>query len=183
MIVVDDFLPDAAGVRAAALRVPYIDWPGYDGEVYKRVWLGEVPGLQAAIERQMGPVEMFGQGYRLNFAGELPNHSIHSDMGWGTHAAVVYLCDGPGGTAFWRHKATGATSIKPGDLGLLAQIEGDWDDESRWDMTAICPLKFGRAVIYDGSLFHSRYPFAAFGTGPEDGRLVAVAFFTPKEPR
>ena len=181
MIVVEDFLPDAAGVRAAALRAPFVDWQGYDGELYKRVCLTVVPGLQEAIEAQLGPVEMFGQGYRLNFAGERPNAAIHSDMGWGTHAAVVYLCDGEGGTAFWRHKATGATRIRQGDHALLDLVKGDWDDESRWDMTAICPLKFGRAVIYDGSLFHSRYPFPAFGTCPEDGRLVAVAFFEPKE--
>ena len=40
--------------------------------------------------------------------------------------------------------------------------------------------RMGRAVIYESELFHSRYPFAAFGSGPEDGRLVAVAFFSPE---
>lgn len=176
----DDFLPDAEGVRAHALAAPYIDWPGFDGEVYKRVCLCEVPGLREAIERVCGPVEMLGMGYRLNYAGELPNAAIHSDMGWGTHAAVVYLSEGEGGTAFWKHRVTGAHRIDPGDIVLWEQVRDDWNRSEAWDRTFTVPMKFNRAAIYEGALFHSRWPFAAFGTGPDDGRLVAVAFFTPR---
>jgi hypothetical protein len=180
MIIIDDAIPDALALREAALRAPYIDWKGYDGEVYKRVCLTEVPGLQEAIEAQLGPVEMLGMGYRLNFNQELPNASIHSDMGWGTHAAVLYLSEGEGGTAFWRHKATGASRIEPGDLGLLGQIEGDWDDASRWDQVGMAEMRLGRLLIYESALFHSRWPFEAFGTDYDSGRLIAVAFFTPR---
>jgi hypothetical protein len=35
-------------------------------------------------------------------------------------------------------------------------------------------------VIYESALFHSRWPFAAFGKGFSDGRLIACAFFTPR---
>ena len=180
MIAVDGLLPDIAAVRAHALAADYVDWPGYDGQVYKRVALTAVPGLLEAIEARMGPVDMLGMGYRLNYAGELPNQAVHSDLGWGTHALVLYLCDGEGGTAFWRHKATGAHRIDPGDTELMQRIGSDWDDESKWEMTAIAPLKLGRAVIYESALFHSRHPFAAFGDCPENGRLIAVAFFTPR---
>lgn len=180
MIVVDDAIPDAAGVRAAALRAQYVDWPGYDGEVYKRVCLTDVPGLQAAIERQCGPVEMLGMGYRLNFGGELPNAAIHSDMGWGTHAAVLYLSEGEGGTAFWRHRASGAERIDPGDMDLFEQVRHDWDEAGRWEQTGIAEMKLGRLVIYESAMFHSRWPFAAFGDDFESGRLIAVAFFTPR---
>jgi hypothetical protein len=178
--VIDGFLPDVAAVRAHALAADYVDWPGYDGEVYKRVALTPVPGLLEAIQSVMGPVEMLGMGYRLNYAGELPNQAIHSDLGWGSHALVLYLCDGPGGTAFWRHSPTGATRIDPGDSALFERIGADWDDESRWEMTHIAPLKLNRAVIYESALFHSRHPFAAFGDCPDSGRLIAVAFFTPE---
>lgn len=179
-LVFDDFLPDAVSVRQQALRAPFIDWTGPDGEVYKRVFLTDVPGLRAQLEARIGPVEMLGMGYRLNFAGELPNAAVHSDLGWGTHALVLYLCDGPGGTAFWRHRRTGAQRIDPGDWALFEQVRHDWNDESAWEQTAMVPIRFNRAVVYESALFHSRYPFAAFGTGPEDGRLIAVAFFTPK---
>lgn len=180
MIVVDNFLPNPGRVRRQALAGAWQDWPGPDGQVYKRVALVDVPGLQEGIEKVHGPVDMLGMGYRLNFGGELPNAAIHSDMGWGTHAAVLYLSSGPGGTAFWRHNATGAERIEPGDEALLEQVRNDWDDADRWTQTGIAEMKFNRAVIYESARFHSRWPFAAFGTGPSDGRLIAVAFFTPR---
>lgn len=180
MLVLDGFLPDAEAARAHALEADYVDWPGYDGQVYKRVSLTPVPGLLEAIEAVMGPVDMLGMGYRLNYAGELPNQAVHSDLGWGTHALVLYLCDGPGGTAFWRHKATGAYRIDPGDTELFERIGSDWDDESNWEQVGLCPIKLNRAVIYESAVFHSRHPFAAFGDCPENGRLIAVAFFTPR---
>ncbi len=180
MLIIDDAISDIESVRRNALAAQYIDWPGYDGEIYKRVCLTEVPGLQEAIEENLGPIEMLGTGYRLNFNGELPNAAIHSDMGWGTHAAVLYLSDGEGGTAFWRHKATGASRIDPGDFALLGKIEGDWDDATKWEQTGLCEIKMGRLVIYESAMFHSRWPFEAFGRDYESGRLIAVAFFTPK---
>lgn len=175
----DNFLPSS--VREHALASDYADVPMHDGEVYKRVSVTEVPGLLEAIERVMGPVDMLGMGYRLNFGGELPNAAIHSDMGWGTHAAVVYLSEGPGGTAFWRHKASGRRKIRSGDVELFEQVKGDWDDASKWEMRTMAEIRIGRAVIYESALFHSRWPFEAFGTGPENGRLIAVAFFTPRQ--
>lgn len=180
MIIIDDFLPDTESVRAAGLRADFIDWAGPDGEVYKRIAIADVPGFREGIERAIGPVEMLGMGYRLNFNGELPNAAIHSDMGWGTHAAVLYLSEGEGGTAFWRHRATGAARIDPGDVTLFEHVRHDWDDASKWDQIGLAEMKLGRCVIYESALFHSRWPFAAFGTDHETGRLVAVAFFTPE---
>lgn len=179
--VIDDFLPDAEAVRAHALAADYIDWPGYDGEVYKRVALTEVPGLLSRLEQELGPVEMLGMGYRLNFGGELPNAAIHSDLGWGTHALVLYLSEGEGGTAFWRHKATAAHRIDPGDAELFEIVRHDWNDADNWERYGLAEMRMGRAIIYESALFHSRWPFAAFGTNHDDGRLVAVAFFTPTE--
>lgn len=178
MLVIDDFLP--ASVREDALRSRFIDWDGPDGETYRRICIKEIPGLREAVERVMGPVRMLGMAYRLNFAGEVPNHAIHSDMGWGTHALVVYLSDGPGGTALWRHKATGAHRIDPGDWELFEAVKGDWDDASRWEQAALTETRLGRGVIYESALFHSRWPFEAYGSGLDDGRLIAVAFFTPE---
>lgn len=178
MIQIDQFLP--VGVREHALSAEFGDLDAHDGETYKRIAVVEVPGLRLAIERVMGPVAMLGMGYRLNYAGELPNHAIHSDMGWGTHAAVVYLSEGEGGTAFWRHKATGASRIDAGEFSLLEHVQGDWDDPGKWDQVGLVAMKPGRGVIYESALFHSRWPFEAFGDTPETGRLIAVAFFTPE---
>lgn len=179
MRVIDRFLP--ASAREDALRSTFSDYDAPDGETYRRVCLKTVPDLREAIERAVGPVEMLGMGYRLNFSGEMPNAAIHSDIGWGTHAAVVYLSEGVGGTAFWRHRRTGATRIDPGDHALLNQVRDDWDNSRAWDMTDLVPTKLGRGVIYESALFHSRWPFAAYGDSPETGRLIAIAFFTPRQ--
>lgn len=179
--LVDNFLPNAAEVREQALNSEFGDYTGYDEQVYKRVCITEIPGLQDQIEKAFGPVEMLGMGFRLNYEDELPNQAIHSDMGWGTHALVLYLCEGNGGTAFWEHKSTGASVIEPGQIDLWESIDGDWDDVSKWKQLFLAELKFNRAVIYESKRFHSRYPFKAFGSTPEDGRLIAVAFFTPKK--
>ena len=178
--IVDGFLANPQAVREAGLSADYIDWPGHDGQVYKRICITEVPGVRDGIEAIFGKVEVMGMAFRLNFGGEMPNAAIHSDMGWGTHAMVLYLTDGEGGTAFWKHRETGAHRMEPGDFDLLARVESDWDDAGKWEQTFLCPMAFNRAVFYEGAQFHSRYPFAAFGTGPEDGRLVVVAFFTPE---
>lgn len=179
-VACDGFLDDPKGARAHALASTFIDWVGQDGETYRRICITKVPGLNEAIERVFGPVEMFMQGYRLNYAGEMPNAAVHSDLGWGTHAAVVYLCEGEGGTAFWRHKATRTERIAVGNVELFGSVRNDWNVADAWEMTDVAPLAFNRAALYDGSLFHSRFPFEGFGSTPEDGRLIAVAFFTPE---
>lgn len=131
--VIEDFLPDAEAIRAHAFPADFIYWPGHDGEVYKRVSLTDVPGLLARIEQEVGPVDMLGRRYGLNFGGELANAAIHSDLGWGTHALVLYLSEGEGGTAFWRHKPTGAHRIDAGDVSLFAAVRDHWNDASQWE--------------------------------------------------
>ena len=180
-LIVDNFTPIAHALRKDALASEFIDWEAPDGEVYRRVCIKDLPGIQSRIERVMGPVTMFGMGYRLNFDGEPPNAAIHSDLGWGTHAMVLYLCDGPGGTAFWEHKATGLQTLLPGQVEEWHSVRDDWNRAEAWDQLSMVELKFNRAVIYNGSYFHSRWPFEAFGHDKEAGRLIAVAFFTPVE--
>lgn len=180
IIEVDNFLQYPDAVRQDALQSSFLDWEGFDGQVYKRVCSKEVPGLRLSLEAAIGPVKVLGMGYRLNYEGEEPNQAIHSDMGWGTHALVLYLTEGEGGTAFWEHMATGTTEIQAGDNQLYQKINGDWDQQDKWAQYYMTGMKYNRAVIYRSALFHSRYPFQAFGSTPETGRLIAVAFFNKK---
>ncbi len=179
--LIENFLPDVDIIRQHALSSKFIDWEGPDGQLYKRVCITEVPGLHNAIERAVGPVDVLGMGYRLNYAGELPNQSIHSDVGWGTHALVLYLGDGESGTGFWRHRATGASRLVDGDIELLQKIENDWGKPDRWTLHNFVGMRKNRAIIYSSELFHSRWPFEAFGDSPETGRLIAVAFFSKRQ--
>jgi hypothetical protein len=179
--VYDNFLDNPHSVRSRGLRAKYGNLLGQDGEMYKRVCDCTIPEVVDALNAAMGrPIELLGMGYRLNYAGELPNHAIHSDLGWGTYAAVVYLSEPPfdqySGTAFWRHH-TGWDRCRKGEESVLVDVLNDWDNKEAWEQTAFVPSAFNRAAIYRSELFHSRWPFAAYGSGPDDGRLIVVAFF------
>lgn len=180
LYVIDDFHPCPEALREHALFQEYEDWLGHDGQVYKRICRTEIPGIRQLIEGLLGPVDMLGMAYRLNYNEEEPNAAIHSDIGWGTHALVHYLSDGPSGTAFWKHRETETTSISSGQEWLLDKINKDWNDEDKWEIEKYVNMKFNRALIYESKLYHSRYPFKAFGNSPETGRLIVVAFFTPR---
>lgn len=178
VVVIDDFFPDFERVRNHAMLSEFYDWIGPDGELYKRITLLHVPGMLDTLLETLGNIRIVASGYRLNYEGEPPNQSIHADIGFGTHVAVVYLNEGESGTAFWKHKATETTEINFGELELFENIKDDFENADAWERRTVVPTKKNRAVIYRSNLFHSRYPFEAFGTSPEDGRLIAIAFFT-----
>lgn len=160
MLEVKNFLPDAAYIRHVGINSRYTDVRAYDGEVYKRVAMFPVPNLHEAIEKQMGPVLLLGQGFRLNYAGEKPNHGIHVDTGWGTHALVLYLSRHPDPT------------VQTGTAFFEAKEDG-------YEMVDFCQEEFNKAVIYRSDQPHSRWPLEAYGDEPVNGRLIIVAFFTP----
>ena len=181
MMVVDNFLASPSELLEEAKAATFGPYVGSDGVQYERVAVHHSKSVKDALDAVMGrPVGMLGMGFRLNYEGENPNHAIHSDLGWGTYALVLYLSEPPhgvSGTAFWRHRATGAERIRKGDTVLLQNVAGDWDDFSKWEQTQMIHGKFNRAAIYRSELFHSRWPFEAYGSSIEDGRLIAVAFF------
>ena len=177
VVVIDDFFPNFERVRSHAILSEFYDWMAPDGELYKRITLLHVPDMFDTLTQHVGGIEIKASGYRLNFAGEPPNQSIHSDLGFGTHVVVVYLNEGDSGTAFWEHNETGATEIWYGQRELFEAIKDDFENPEAWTQRMVVPVKSNRAVIYKASLFHSRYPFEAFGSTPEDGRLIAIAFF------
>src|SRR5688572_8447728 len=135
LAVVDNFLTDPNKLMSAARRATYGPYVGQDGVTYERVAEHLSKDVVDALNEYMGkPISLLGMGFRLNYAGENPNHAIHSDLGWGKYALVLYLSEPPShivsGTAFWTHLATGEDRILSGDTELLAQVEGDWDDAS-----------------------------------------------------
>ena len=171
ILEVKNFLPNTGDVRAHALASNWGNLVAFDGEVYGRVCQTVVPGLREALEAAVGPLFMLGEGYRLNYENETPNHAIHVDGGWGTHAVVVYLSETPSlqgktGTAFWTYKGQD-------------DPEDHTDNPEEWTLDYLCHEEFGKCVIYTSDQYHSRWPLEAYGTDAESGRLIAVAFFNP----
>lgn len=177
----------------ATTTATFDDVEGPDGEVYRRVHVMDKNSFNTEISDWLGvPVTQRYSVLRLNYGGELPNSAIHSDALYDSHALVLYLSkpeDCKGGTAFWRHKRTGFTAW-PTQRQILAKgknpqrvwegITKDWDDLNAWEQTHLAEMKFNRAICYPTSMFHSRFPFAAFGDCPENGRLVFCSFFSPQ---
>ncbi len=188
-LTVDNFLTDPEQYRASVLALPFVD-VRFGSELYRRIQVRDYAEhrekIQQVLKREILPEQAIA---RLNYDGEMPNHSIHSDNCHGDFAAVLYLnppeqCRG--GTAFWRHKATGLTGFNESQIRqkgkspakALAQIEKDWNDDSKWEQTGAAEMKFNRLIIYSSKDFHSRWPFAAFGKTPIDGRLIWASFFS-----
>jgi Family of unknown function (DUF6445) len=178
--VIEEFHPFPEELRRYALTQEFVDWDAPDGETYKRVFIGDVPGIVPMLHDLFGPCQILGTGFRLNYNEEVPNHAIHTDLGWGTHALVLYLSEGGSGTAFWEHIPTKLDRIVEKDRWMSQLDIFDWDNQSTWNQTRLVKEKFNRAVIYKSDLFHSRYQFKAYGNDPRTGRLIAVAFFTPE---
>jgi len=191
-IAKDDFLVHPDKIRDLVRDMPFADVTGPDGEEYKRVAIAAHDFFNAEIEFWLGfPVKQRYSVFRLNYGGENPNSAIHSDALYDSHALVLYLSrpeDCVGGTAFWRHRKTGLTAWPTkGEIlrrgknpqRIWEGLTRDWDNVDAWEQTHLAEMKFNRAIIYPTAAFHSRFPFKAFGTTPENGRLVFCTFFNP----
>lgn len=179
---VDDFIADIEKVRWQGVNANFQDRVLRDGAKYKRVAEAIVPSVLDALSVTMGrPITLDTMGFRLNYAGELPNQSIHTDTGWGTHAMTLCLdphAPAGNGTAFWTHTATGLDRLRPNDYDAMFAVADDANHPDAFERTGFEEAKYNRATIYRSELLHSRYPFTAYGSTPADGRLTLVAFFS-----
>jgi hypothetical protein len=193
----DDFAPDAKAVREAVVHGPFTIETGPDGGKYTGISQYPVPQWPKRIGALLGR-EIIPRlsCFRLNLAGELPHSWVHSDDICAKYASVLYLnrpeqCSG--GTAFWEHvklnidRLPSRESLEAQDVdsgSFYKQMDRDWKDLHPWKQTKLVPMQWNRFITYPTCLFHSRYPFEAFGKGPEDGRLIWICFYdVAKEPK
>ena len=190
ILVIDNFLARPLSFRDKALSLPFYDIKFLDGETYKRIHPRSTDEFKRSLEQAMqGSIEQQYSLLRLNYAGEKPNNAIHSDNDCGGYAAILYLslpehCQG--GTALWRHRETGLeyfpSEQETRRLGrspkrLLETLSRDWNRPEAWERTETSEMKFNRLIVYPANYFHSRWPIEAFGTKPENGRLIWLTFF------
>lgn len=111
----------------------------------------------------------------------------------GHFAVLHYLCGpGHGGTAFYRHRATGFETIDQarfpayksaveGELAALGPPPSGYvgGDDARFERIAAFEAVFNRVLVYRGLSLHSADigPDASFDADPRTGRLTANAFF------
>jgi hypothetical protein len=107
-------------------------------------------------------------------------------------AVLLYLCDERhGGTAFYRHRASGLQQITAENrerYGEIVYREVDRHppppryfagSDDRFEFLGMLPARFNRLVIYRGSLLHSAIVDPAIGLDPDParGRLTVNTFY------
>jgi hypothetical protein len=186
----DDFAPDVQAVRKAVINGPFTTETGPDGATYTGISTYPVPQWYGLIAELVGcPILPRLSCFRLNLDGELPHSWVHSDDICAQYASVLYLNTPEqcyGGTAFWRHKLKIIDRLPSRNELTNQQIDADrfyksmdqeWKVLSLWEQIHLVPMKWNRFITYPTCLFHSRYPFAGFGKGPQDGRLIWICFY------
>ena len=185
----DVFAHDASLVRSVVVNGGFSTKKGPDGADYTGISLQPVPHWFERIAELIGkPIIPKLSCFRLNLEGELPHSWVHSDDICAKYASVLYLNlpdECRGGTAFWKHADMGIDRLakredmNPGvDYGSYCRmIEGEWKKKDAWKQVAFVEMKWNRFITYPTCLFHSRFPFEGFGSGPKDGRLIWICFY------
>lgn len=186
----DNFAADLDVVRKGVVTGEFTTQTGPDGAKYTGISLYPVAHWFERIAKLVGcPIIPRLSCFRLNLDGELPHSWVHSDDICAEYASVLYLnpqSQCKGGTAFWRHKLKRIDRL-PSRQELAnkhinadvfyREMDQEWKDLSLWEQISLVPMKWNRFITYPTSLFHSRYPFEAFGKGPQDGRLIWICFY------
>jgi len=186
----DDFAADLADVRKAVIQGEFGTHAGPDGAKYTGISLFPVPHWYDRISELRGrKIVPKISCFRLNLKGELPHSWVHSDDICAKYASVLYVnppdqCQG--GTAFWKHKTRNIDRLPPkSELTAKGEdadafyktMDREWKELKHWERVLYVPMQFNRFITYPTCLFHSRFPFEGFGSGPKDGRLIWICFY------
>lgn len=211
VVFIDDFLEDPQALVDAACQATFQPCPGADE---RRGY----PGVRAPAPRAYTEslTALMDPLIRLNFGvpESLPLKKTpcafslttvaprelgplqrvpHFDASTPHYMAVLlYLCDERhGGTAFYRHRASGLQQITAGNRDaygeqVYAEVDGRapppryfGDSDDRFELLGMLPARFNRLAIYRGSLLHSAivHPASGLASDPRQGRLTVNTFY------
>lgn len=167
--VIDNWHPRPDALRKFALEQNYetvvsegVEFPGIAKfEALKGDWALLHEKATGKYQIPAGPRT---SSFRLYMKGQKQNTFIHWDQGMGRYSGILYLNPvSQGGTAFWTPRKDGADPSSALD----------------WDMNCWVEAKWNRLLLFDSSLWHSRWPLeVSEGTTPETGRLIQLFFFS-----
>ena len=205
IITIDDFHPDFDQLRDLACQVEYSRLgPHY-------------PGVQASADPQhLQPVStLLTQIFQTVFGIEagvsltqctysmvtIPDADLapiqtlpHVDTTDPGRIALLHYLSGEetGGTAFYRHRATGTETVNAANLAdytAVIQAEGQPEpgymrgSDNRFEQIGHVTAKPNRAVLYRSQLLHSGVipETLPFSSDPRDARLTLNSFFQSKD--
>jgi len=193
IMVVDDFIGNAEGLRQRALELDYPEHQGQFPGRNSRQRL-EIPQLSEAVSHLLGervvpttPLQSHAK-CRVTLGSDQGLGRVHIDVSdW---SGILYLSrpeDCRGGTDFFRHRRTGTDRfpVTPEDLARTGfssfdeahdvMIGQEGTVESAWERIMTVPMRFNRLLLLRPWLWHTAGP--GFGDVLENGRLVYLMFF------
>ena len=164
LLIVDDFLDNATGLREAALRLTYppqsnvnsvepINIEGLDRQLS---WL---------VNEPLAPLPTPSHGrVRLALNGAAADSPVRSAEGdWSGLLFLNRPDESSPGISFYRHRPTGTDGAAQGPSVTDNADPGDWEQ------TMTIPVRFNRLVLFRSWLWHAHGP--GFGDRIETARL------------
>lgn len=184
-MIIDNFLSDAEGVRAHALKQVFEDITSpMDGVVYPDISLALPPltawemkfKLQSLVRANISKHVEF---MRVSKKGVKAPHQAHSDTVMAEYTALVYLSRNEdckdGATSVLSHVS--GMDRHPGTDDAFKIWERDTNVYDQWIVDSRCPMRFNRLYLIRSDLYHRAEPVDGFGNSLENGRLVLTMFF------
>ncbi len=211
VVVIDDFLADPQALLDAACAATFEPLPG---AAERKGYPGLRAPVPAAYSEQL--TELLEPLIKLNFdvPEALPVKKTpctfslttlaplalgplqrvpHFDASTPHYMAVLlYLCDERhGGTAFYRHRATGLQQITAAERERFGAVLYDEvaqqppparyfaEGDEHFELLGLLPARFNRLAIYRGSLLHTAVvnPQRSLSPDPRAGRLTVNTFY------
>lgn len=189
-LVIDDFCPEIEQVVASVHAAGFGTWRPNKGEVGSSVYegmgfWGDHAKMLLALARATGGLVIPNANFfRVTNVG-MEKAYIHSDRESGSSSCIAYLSEHEeeSGTAFFRHKRTGWTSMpsmkEMKAMGVMDAMREDMvsRDPDKWEQIDYVRGRYNRALIFAAPLFHSRFPLEGIGNTAESGRLIWASHF------
>lgn len=202
LVVIDDFAPDPDALRDAASAASFgpagHHYPGIRARLPPDYWADRRRLVDEAIGRAfgLGPARVIDASFSivttppgaLSVRQRLP----HCDaFGPDRIALLHYLSPDGGGTAFYRHRATGFETVDEARAPIFfGQLEAELrhggappagyldGDTALFERTALAEPRFNRALLYRSFVLHSGAiaPDAVLSGDPAQGRLTVTGF-------
>jgi hypothetical protein len=170
--VFDNFLPDPEAYRAAALTGEYKSYE-FPEATFHNISLPTPLAVPERLTQMFPRAQPILSFFRKSPQGQVEPHFIHTDVDMGEWTAILYLNPAPppgDGTAFWRHRETGAIESA---IAHERSVEGR--TPALWDMRRLVAARFNRLLLFPATFFHSRAIAENWGEG-DAARLIQVVF-------
>lgn len=205
LCILDDFAPDPEALREFAAAARFAEarnhYPGVRADLPRDYLATQLPPIVEAAARAFGcsgPVEVIDASFSIVCtpadALSVPQRLPHCDAFTPDRIALVhYLSAGHGGTAFFRHRATGFETVTEERRDLyFRQLETELryggppasgyvaGDTALFECIRIAEARCNRALLYRSSNLHSGAiaSGAPLSADPRDGRLTVTAFLS-----